>query len=388
MKTILVLVVIQLSIFAWLQYRNNCPEAFDDEVSVFEGHSVKIQPLRNDTDEDKDEISIEEVVKPLHGKITQDKNVLTYYIEKGFVGVDSFAYTINDGDKISDEAYIKVTVNENKQPVANKDYVQFYRGNDWEINVLGNDADNEGDSIFIAEFTQPSNGQLTRTSSGFIYKTIDNLAKKDSFQYIISDGFSNSEKAMVVIDIKEKTDPLYPWLFADVGNPALKGSVGKKGNKINLGASGSDIWGNSDNFGYAWQIANGDCEIITRIEHIDNTNEWSKAGIMIRETLDAGSKYALVAITGAHGLTFQRRLRARDGSRGDGHDGIAAPYWLKLTRKGNVFTSSISPDGRKWTETANDSIPMNDNVFIGLAVTSHDDSKIGNVSFSSCSVKR
>jgi hypothetical protein len=52
---------------------------------------------------------------------------------------------------------------------------------------------------------------------------------------------------------------------------------------------------------------------------------------------------------------------------------IAAPYWVKVERKGNNFTGSISPDGKTWTQLGTaQTIVMTNPVLIGLAVTSHD----------------
>src|SRR6185295_5856216 len=49
----------------------------------------------------------------------------------------------------------------------------------------------------------------------------------------------------------------------------------------------------------------------------------------------------------------------------------AAPYWVRLSRLGNVFTGSVSPDGVNWTLIGQETVPMASSVFIGIAVTSH-----------------
>ena len=54
-------------------------------------------PLRNDSDKDEDELMLNEISSPMKGEITQDEDLLVYSISKGFVGVDSFAYTVSDG---------------------------------------------------------------------------------------------------------------------------------------------------------------------------------------------------------------------------------------------------------------------------------------------------
>ncbi len=96
---------------------------------------------------------------------------------------------------------------------------------------------------------------------------------------------------------------------------------------------------------------------------------------MIRETLEGGSQHAFVAITPDHGVSFQRRPVAGQASANTDASGIVTPYWLKLTRTGNVFAAQTSADGATWADIVVSpalEITMAGNVYIGLAVTSHD----------------
>ena len=110
------------------------------------------------------------------------------------------------------------------------------------------------------------------------------------------------------------------------------------------------------------------------INSVENTNDWAKAGVMIRETLDAGSVHAMTVVTPTQGIAFQRRNVTDDTSASDAITGLAAPYWVKITRdlSGN-FTASCSADGSSWQMIGtSDNISMSSNVYIGLALTSHD----------------
>ena len=65
---------------------------------------------------------------------------------------------------------------------------------------------------------------------------------------------------------------------------------------------------------------------------------------------------------------------------------LAPPYWVKVERVGNVFTASISPDGTEWTAYGvPQTIEMADPALIGLAVTSHNVSRITGAVFSNIS---
>ncbi len=56
---------------------------------------------------------------------------------------------------------------------------------------------------------------------------------------------------------------------------------------------------------------------------------------------------------------------------------MVAPYWVKLTRSGNTFTGYSSPDGVAWTLVQIDTITMSASVYVGLPLTSHNNTLIG-----------
>jgi hypothetical protein len=99
----------------------------------------------------------------------------------------------------------------------------------------------------------------------------------------------------------------------------------------------------------------------------------------------------------SHGLAFQYRdgIDADDSDSEHGVDNQTAPYWVKLVRQGNVFTGYHSPDGINWTMkdpsgTETDAmnpvtIPMAANVYIGLALTSHENDVLRMAQFSNVS---
>ncbi len=73
---------------------------------------------------------------------------------------------------------------------------------------------------------------------------------------------------------------------------------------ITMNGVGVDIWGTEDQFRFAYKQLSGDGSIIARVDSIENTNTWAKAGVMIRETLETGSKYAMVMITPGNGAVL------------------------------------------------------------------------------------
>ena len=96
---------------------------------------------------------------------------------------------------------------------------------------------------------------------------------------------------------------------------------------------------------------------------------------MIRETLAANAKQAGVFVTPTSGVSFVRRSKA-GGSSSTTTAAGTAPHWVKLVRSGNTFTAYRSADGVKWTLIGSSSIPMNSTVYVGLAVTSHNNAAV------------
>ncbi len=154
---------------------------------------------------------------------------------------------------------------------------------------------------------------------------------------------------------------------------------------IIMNAVGTDIWDSADQFRFACKNLSGDGSIAVRVDSLIRTDGWAKAGVMIRETLEPDSKHAFVSATPDNGVSFQRRPVAGQNSANTDTAGLVVPHWVKLTRTGNTFTAQQSADGVTWvdiTPTAPVDIPMAANVYIGLALTSHNASVITAAEFS------
>jgi hypothetical protein len=171
----------------------------------------------------------------------------------------------------------------------------------------------------------------------------------------------------------------------------LPGSVGSftagPSGTYTMTAAGADIFNKADEFHFAYKQLSGVGSIIAKVESVDNTDPWAKAGVMIRETLDPGSKFAGLYITSTNsdgtatnGCRFQARTETDGEATSDSpvatneQKAVIAPYWVKLERDfaGN-FRGYYSSNGSTWTPMVwRPSISMSSNVYIGLAVTSHD----------------
>jgi hypothetical protein len=165
------------------------------------------------------------------------------------------------------------------------------------------------------------------------------------------------------------------------GRPGSVGSfVESPPGTYTMTATGGDIWYAADEFHYAYKMLSGVATIMARVESVGNTDPWAKAGVMIRETLEPGSKFAAVYITPGNGCRFQARIDTDVDATSDTpvvtpeQTAITAPYWVRLERDvaGN-FTGFYSSNGATWQPMSwnPQSIQMNSNVYVGLALTAH-----------------
>jgi len=199
-------------------------------------------------------------------------------------------------------------------------------------------------------------------------------------------SYDNNKQGFAKYSETEKT-LTFPRDFTEGGVTELsiwfRGYPGSVGSFIEgpvgtytMTGSGTDITGASDEFHYAYKMLTGAGSITARVNSVDNTNAWAKAGVMIRESLEADSAHAMAFVTPAQGIVFEYRPSAGGNNVGNAGQGpeVPAPYWVKIERgiSGN-FTASSSTNGSTWQIMGvPENVPMGTNVYIGLALTSHD----------------
>jgi regulation of enolase protein 1 (concanavalin A-like superfamily) len=122
-----------------------------------------------------------------------------------------------------------------------------------------------------------------------------------------------------------------------------------------------------------YRTLDGDGTIVARVTSIQAVHAWTKAGVMVRDSLSPSAAHAfmLVAASSVKGVPFQRRPLDGGSSVSSPGSQNTAPRWVKLTRAGNLITGYESADGVTWTVVGGDSFAMGSKVLVGLAVSSH-----------------
>jgi len=159
------------------------------------------------------------------------------------------------------------------------------------------------------------------------------------------------------------------------GHPARFLETGP--DSFTVSAWGNDIWNLEDQFRFVYKQLNGDGSILVRVDSLVYSDYWAKAGVMIRESLEPGSRHASVIMTPSNIVQLVRRKTTLNESISDGEGNIDFPHWVKLTRTGDTFKAEHSVDGTTWVSIgpdpalSSDDVAMFSSVYIGLCVTSH-----------------
>jgi hypothetical protein len=170
----------------------------------------------------------------------------------------------------------------------------------------------------------------------------------------------------------------------DIGSPTLAGSTSRDGQAVTIVAGGVDIWGGSDEFHFAWQKHTGDFDLAVRVESLIQTDLYTKAGLMARETLDADSRAVMMLVFASNAQRnnniggYEGQVRASSGGDWVGlYPGLPQPLvsypntWLRFQRTGDTFIGFSSADGRQWAEYARHTVALSLSIHLGFAVTSH-----------------
>jgi len=190
---------------------NYPPMASDDSDTTPEDTPITINVLGNDGDIDGDTITITNVGTPTSGTATFSGSNVIYTPNAGFVGTDTFTYTINDGNGHPVTANVTVTVTAvNKDPIAVDDTASTPYETPVTIDVAANDSDPDGTTTCVNNIvTNPSNGSVSISGNGtdIIYTPNPGFTGTDSFVYTACDADGGTDTATVNVTVGAANQP-------------------------------------------------------------------------------------------------------------------------------------------------------------------------------------
>ncbi len=176
---------------------------------------------------------------------------------------------------------------------------------------------------------------------------------------------------------------------SDIGNPLLKGSTvyNEKDQTYLLSGAGENIWFDEDQFQFLYKKIKGDFIIRATAKFIgDGVAGHRKIGIMARENLTKGSKYADGALHGGLPLNTSLQYRPADGdTTSQIIISTVHPTEIELERSGNTFTFSAATYGEIYKSVTKE-VPMSEEIYAGLFICSHADTVLEKALFSNVRV--
>lgn len=183
---------------------NSPPNAGPDKIKVAKNSAgYTFNPRVNDSDPNSDTLTITAKTNGGHGTVTIESSgtQLKYVPTTGYVGTDSFTYTISDGNGGTATTTVVVSVNDG--PTAVNDSVTAPKNSaGYTFNPRTNDTDPNGDTLTITAVnspTAPAHGTVVINSgSTLTYTPTAGYAGSDSFSYTVSDGLLPSTATVSV----------------------------------------------------------------------------------------------------------------------------------------------------------------------------------------------
>lgn len=147
------------------------------------------------------------------GRTYDNDGSVRYEAPADFVGTDEFWYSIKDSIGRTNSAKVTITVNEtntngvNVAPDAVEDSLgSEINASEFEIDVLANDTDANGDTLTIQSVTAARSGTV-RLANGKVFYTPPSTTESDTFFYTLSDGRGGTDIASVTIGVRDPDDP-------------------------------------------------------------------------------------------------------------------------------------------------------------------------------------
>ncbi len=243
---------------------NDSPIAEDDSFSGQQDTPLTGNVLTNDHDIDNDILSaVSGTFATVQGGVIalNGNGGFTYTPAAGFSGLDSFEYTVRDGNGGEDTGLVSFDIAPapvNHDPVAKDDTFSMLRDSALTGNVLNNngngaDSDIDGDplSAVSGDFNTATGGSVILSSSGdFIYSPAPGFIGNDTFEYKIIDGKGGEDIASVTIEVRARPGDILGTNRDDCLSGGKKDDFisGKGGDDFIDGGKGNDVlWGDGGN---------------------------------------------------------------------------------------------------------------------------------------------
>jgi len=151
---------------------------------------------------------------------------------------------------------------------------------------------------------------------------------------------------------------------------------------IEIHSSGNDMSGQSDSCRYVWKKVSGDFSAEVMVMSHDVSEHPVDAGLMLRKTLDDDSECLFASISKLDGFALKERKERGTLLKTVHRSNIAAPYWIRYVKRGEIVTTYISTSNRKnWDKIGENKIEPGDSYYVGIASSSGDSNIVSRARF-------
>lgn len=144
---------------------------------------------------------------------------------------------------------------------------------------------------------------------------------------------------------------------------------------------GSDIFGTNDSLSFVYQEITGDFDRVLRIRDVGFKNEWTRGGLMARESLAVGARNVMVGTYPAGTPNWMTSWRAEPEAStlavlSSRSSVFPTNAWVRLKRKGSTFLSYCNllggthPD---WSLIASNHLELPASLLVGMAASAIED---------------
>ncbi|MGW1210122.1 putative Ig domain-containing protein [Streptomyces sp. NPDC002499] len=267
------------------------------------------------------------------------------------------------------------------------------------------------DTYTVRRATRPE-GPYEKIATGVVQPTYRDRRVRQGRTYLYTVRATNSQGSSGDSPTVSATAGLPgPWSTQDLGDVRTPGSAAFDGERFVLEASGT-----ADTYRLAHLPLRGDGTVTARIVW-PLSSQYSKIGVTVRASLDAGAPHAAMLIQGLPLHTWSGVFSTRPATgaeisatgstpvpptqqqaittsaafpisdlgtlpesatpleapyvegAGDGYR-LRAPYWVRVARRGRRLTGAISPDGIRWTQVGATEVELGRTAYAGLVLTS------------------
>lgn len=150
---------------------------------------------------------------------------------------------------------------------------------------------------------------------------------------------------------------------------------------------GADIWDKQDAFQFVYKKISGDFTLSADVQFSGKGMEQNrKLGLLVRQSLAPDAAYAGVLLHGNGATAFQYRPSAGVDTS-EFRAAMQGPTHLSITRHGREFMISANYKGVQPASAGPIIVTMQDPVYVGLAVCSHNADTLETAVFSNVQLK-